>query len=155
MHYRLYRADDFAALYAIEEACFNPPFRFGRVTMRELIESSTSATWIAEDEKGMAGFGIVEWILEPGHASAYIPTIEVSPPHRRRGIGLELLRHLEASASAAGATLIWLHVDAENEPAIQLYRAQGYKQKGRHEHYYAHYRAAEIYMKQLNAPAGL
>jgi ribosomal-protein-alanine N-acetyltransferase len=162
VHFRLYRSEDFASLYAIEEVCFNPPLRFGRSTMRELIESPTSATWIAEGDNGVAGFAIVEWTLEPGqalgqapghasdHASAYIPTIEVSPQHRRRGIGVELLRHLEASASAAGATLIWLHVDAENEPAIRLYRAEGYRQQGRHEHYYARYRAANIYMKQLH-----
>ncbi len=155
MHYRLYQLGDFAQIYAIEDVCFLPPVRFGRGTMRELIESPTSATWIAEEDARIVGFAIVEWTLEPAHAAAYIPTIEVLPEQRRRGVGVELLRRLEASATAAGAGLIWLHVDAENEPAIRLYRAQGYQRQGRHEHYYALSRAAEIYMKQITAATGV
>ena len=151
MHYRLYQPADFAQLYAIEEVCFQPPLRFGRRMMRELIESPSSAVWVADEDGRLAGFAIVEWNLEPGHSTAYIPTIEVLPQQRRRGIGVELLHRLEASALSAGAGLIWLHVDAENDPAIGLYRAEGYRQQGRHEHYYARYRAAEIYMKELNA----
>ena len=149
MHYRLFQPGDFAQLYAIEQVCFQPPLRFGRRYMRQLIESPASATWIAEEEGKMAGFAIVEWTLEPGHEAAYIPTLEVSPDHRRLGIGLELLRRLEQAAIDARAGLIWLHVDAENEPAIRLYRAEGYRLQGRHEHYYARHRAAEVYSKQL------
>jgi len=37
-----------------------------------------------------------------------------------------LLRLIEGSARAAGAQLIWLHVDAENASAIRLYEAHGY-----------------------------
>ena len=29
MKYRPYKPEDFEALYALEEACFQPPFRFG------------------------------------------------------------------------------------------------------------------------------
>ena len=44
---------------------------------------------------------------------------------------------------------IWLHVDAENAPAIRLYQAHGYQKQGREEHYYARHRPAEIYSKPL------
>ena len=37
MLYRLYQPGDFAALYAVEELCFEPPFRFSRAYMRQLI----------------------------------------------------------------------------------------------------------------------
>ena len=154
MHYRLYQPGDFARLYAIEELCFPPALRFGRRYMRKLIQSRASATWIAEDDGAMTGFAIVEWTLDPGHESAYIPTLEVSPDHRRRGIGVELLRRLERSAINAGAALIWLHVDAASEPAIRLYKAEGYELQGRHEHYYARHQAAEVYLKPLAPPGG-
>jgi ribosomal-protein-alanine N-acetyltransferase len=150
VHLRLYKPGDFARLYALEEVCFKPPLRFGRGMMRQLIDSPTSATWIAEeDDETMLGFAIVEWTTEPEHVTAYIPTIEVLPGQRRRGVGAELLRRLEASAIAEGAGLIWLHVDAENDAAIRLYRGAGYELSGRHEHYYERYRAAEVYMKAL------
>jgi ribosomal-protein-alanine N-acetyltransferase len=151
VHFRLYQPSDFAQLYAIEEICFEPPLRFGRRYMRQLIANPNAATWIAEEDDQLAGFAIVEWTLEPEHSAAYIQTLEVSPQHRRRGVGLELLRRLEGSAFEAGARLIWLHVDVENESAIRLYRAEGYEQKGRHENYYARHRPAEIYLKQLVA----
>jgi ribosomal-protein-alanine N-acetyltransferase len=151
VHFRLYQPSDFAQLYAIEEICFEPPLRFGRRYMRQLIANPNAATWIAEEDDLLTGFAIVEWTLEPIHSAAYIQTLEVSPQHRRRGVGLELLRRLEGSAIEAGARLIWLHVDVENESAIRLYRAEGYQQKGRHENYYARHRPAEIYLKQLVA----
>lgn len=97
----------------------------------------------------MLGFAIVEWTVVAQPVTAYIPTIEVLPEQRGQGVGAELLRRLEGSAMAAGAGLIWLHVDPENDAAIRLYRAAGYERKGRHEHYYERYRAAEVYMKML------
>lgn len=151
VNYRLFQPGDFEPLYAIEEICFQPPFRFGRRLMKALIENPKSATWIAEENDRMTGFAIVEFTPEPEHETAYIQTIEVNPDDRRKGIGLELMRHLEASAVAAGVALIWLHVDTENDPAIHLYRTEGYQLKGRHENYYARSRAADVYLKPLAA----
>lgn len=151
MHYRLYHPDDFAQLYAIEEVCFQPPLRFGRRYMRDLVNSPDSDTWIADENGRLAGFAIVEVTSEAENRIAYIQTIEVAPEHRQRGIGAELLRRLEASAHARGAAAVWLHVDAHNAFAIRLYRAHGYQQQGRQEHYYARGRTAEIYVKPLPA----
>ncbi len=145
--YRLYKPEDFAALYAIEEACFQPPFRFGRRYMRQLVDSPDAATWIAEQDGRMAGFAIVEWVQDEDATVAYIQTIEVAADERRQGVGGELLRCVEASARAAGAHIIWLHVDAENSAAIRLYERRGYAGQGRAEHYYARNRAALVYSK--------
>ena len=147
--YRLFQPGDFEPLYAIEEICFQPPFRFGRRLMQQLIENPKSATWIAEENGRMTGFAIVEFTPEPEHETAYIQTLEVLPDRRRNGIGLELLRCLEQSAMKARAALIWLHVDTENDAAIRLYRAVGYELQGRHANYYARSRSADIYLKQL------
>jgi len=153
MLYRLYNPADFPALYAVEELCFQPPFRFSRALMRQLVRRTDSATWIAEENSELAGFAIVEWAAPAGALVAYIQTLEVTPGRRGQGIGNELLRRLELSASVAGARAIWLHVDAENTPAIHLYESHGYKSRGREEHYYARQRAALIYAKPLNPPA--
>ena len=153
MLYRLYIPEDFTALYAIEEVCFEEPLRFERGYMRRLVESAESATWIAEQNGRMTGFAIVEWAHEIGGAVAYIETIEVLPADRGQGVGQELLARLESSAQAANAGLIWLHVDAENAGAIQLYTSHGYDCEGREEDYYGPGRAALVYAKQLNSPS--
>lgn len=150
MDYRLYRDDDFAQLYAIEVACFEPPFRFSRKTMRTLIADQNSATWIAEEQEQMAGFAIIFWAQPPEQPLAYIQTLEVAPTHRQRGVAGELLRLLEESAKSAGAHVIWLHVAETNEAAIRLYEAHGYSQQGREENYYAKGIAALLYAKPID-----
>jgi len=149
MPYRLYQPGDFDQLYAIEEICFQPPQRFSRRYLRQLIDSPDSATWIAEQNGTLTGFAILEWSQQIPGIVAYIETIEVLPEFRGLGIGLELMRHLEGSAAAARATAIWLHVDAENAPAIRLYERNGFHKSGRADHYYARNRPAAIYVKHL------
>ena len=147
MLFRRYRPTDFAALYAIEEVCFQPPLRFGRSYMRQLVSAAQAATWIAEENGLMAGFAILEW----ADGIAYVQTLEVMPEHRGAGVGGELLRLVEESAVAGNAGLIWLHVDAENGGAIRLYERYGYRYESRQEDYYARGRSALVYAKRLDA----
>jgi ribosomal protein S18 acetylase RimI-like enzyme len=153
MLYRLYQPGDFPSLYGVEELCFAPAFRFSRTYMQQLIESPNAATWIAEDgpelKIELIGFSIVEWAVEKSESAAYIQTLEVHPAFRGRGIGAELLGRAEASARAAGALSIALHVDVENATAIRLYESRGYSRRGKEESYYARHRAAFIYAKSL------
>jgi ribosomal-protein-alanine N-acetyltransferase len=151
MLYRLYRTGDFPQLYAIELACFQPPFRFGPRTMRQLVGCLDSATWIAEEDRQMAGFAIADWTQDAGQTVAYIQTVEVAPNHRGRGIASELLRLIESSARAAGAQVLWLHVAEQNAPAVRLYRAHGYLCQGREEDYYAPGLPALVYVKSLDS----
>jgi ribosomal protein S18 acetylase RimI-like enzyme len=147
--YRLYCPEDFTALYAIEQVCFEPRFRFGRGYMRSLIDDANSATWIAEEDGGMAGFAIVDWRREEAGLIAYLQTIEVRPEKRGCGAGTELLERVETSARAVGAVSIWLHVDEQNSLAVRLYEAHGYTCKGRQRDYYAQEQAALIYRKEI------
>ena len=151
MNYRLYIPADFGPLYAIEEACFPPPLRFGRRYMRQLVDSRDMATWIAEQDGQMAGFAVVEWTRESEGIAAYIETLEVALASRKQGVGGELLRRVEGSAQGAGAMWIGLHVDADNAGAIRLYEGSGYSLEGRQENYYACGRAALVYSKRLGS----
>jgi ribosomal-protein-alanine N-acetyltransferase len=150
VEYRLYVPTDFPALCAVEELCFEPPFRFSRAYMRQLIESANSATWIAGEDSELIGFSIVEWSAGQREPTAYIQTLEVHPAFRGRGIGAELLASAEESARSAGADNITLHVDIDNAAAIRLYEGRGYARQGREEHYYARHRAAFVYAKLLS-----
>ena len=149
VHFRIYEPADFEALYAIEESCFEPPLRFPRRYMRQLLTSHRTAAWLAEEERGLAGFAIVEWLKAADGSVAYIETIEVSAEFRGRGVGSELLCRIEGSARAAGARSIWLHVDARNLSAIRLYEARSYRQEGREENFYGPHCPALVYSKAL------
>ena len=151
MIYRSYTDEDFDRLYALEEVCFEPPFRFSRRTMRALVRRSHAATWMAEEKGAMAGFAIVEWTERKTGVTAYIQTIEVAPELRRHGVSRELLNRIEGSVRLVNADSIWLHVDAENAGAIRLYEAQGYHCEGRQERFYPLGRAALIYVKRLDS----
>jgi ribosomal-protein-alanine N-acetyltransferase len=151
--YRPYKTRDFDRLYALEEACFELPFRFDREYMLQLVNGSDTATWIAEEAGEMAGFAIVDWADGRSGIRAYIQTLEVAPGNRNRGVGRELLCRIEGSARDVGAHRIWLHVEAENTTAIRLYESHGYSRVGRQEDYYPLGRAALIYMKRLAAEA--
>ena len=153
MVYRLYIPEDFAQLYALEEACFAPPERFGRRYMRRLVQRPRAATWIAEEGERMTGFAIGVWAERKSEVTAYIQTIEVVHDARGRGIGTELLGRVEESARMAGAALIWLHVEAGNAGAIRLYEGHGYRCESRKENYYPLGRAALIYAKRLDSVA--
>ncbi len=149
MRYRPYRPSDFEALYAIEIICFEPPLRFPRKYMQRLTQSDQGVTWIAENQTEMAGFAIVEWSRQLRGLVAYLATIEVQPGERQQGVGSELLRLVEQSALDAEAGLLWLHVDAENEVALRLYRRHGYAEAGRVLDYYGAGRAALAVWKPL------
>lgn len=149
MRLRTYTQEDFEALYAIEELCFEDPFRFSRRYMKKLLEASNSAAWIADTDKAMAGFAILEWNSELYGTNAYIVTLEVAPAFRRRGIGASLLAQCEDHATRIGASILWLHVATENVSAIRLYEAHGFKYIDREEDFYAIGRGAQVHAKKL------
>jgi ribosomal protein S18 acetylase RimI-like enzyme len=151
VHYRLYTPRDFDSLYAIEELSFQPQFRFSRKYMRQIVSHSNSVSWVAEEDGQMGGFAIAEWARGASGAIGYIQTIEVAPDRRKQGIGRELLRRIEDSARAVSSEAIWLHVHAENAPAIRLYEANGYVREGREADYYAPGHAALIYGKSIES----
>ena len=90
VHYRLYHPEDFAQFYAIEEICFQPPVRFSRRYLRQIIERGNSVTWVAEQDGSVAGFSAADFTTEFDHTFVYVQTIEVAPAHRNQGIGSEL-----------------------------------------------------------------
>jgi ribosomal protein S18 acetylase RimI-like enzyme len=152
---RPYIAADFQALYALEQLCFAPEFRFSRRYMRSLTVAHNAAVWVAEQGTKLTGFGIVSWARHSGLIVAYIETLEVAPTERGRGLGQTLLERLENSARLAGTAVAGLHVDAENLAAIRLYERAGFLCQGQKKNFYPQGRAALIYRKDLVNPPSL
>ncbi|SFB07489.1 Acetyltransferase (GNAT) domain-containing protein [Collimonas sp. OK607] len=55
--------------------------------------------------------------------TAFIEAVYVSPPHSRQGIGLKILRALEAMAARRGITALTLEASLN---AVEFYRRAGY-----------------------------
>lgn len=72
---------------------------------------------------GVAAFGR-DWV---GFRS-----IEVSPDHRRRGLGLTVMGSLLDWGAERGATTAYLQVLGDNEPALALYEKLGFREHHRY-----------------------
>jgi len=57
---------------------------------------------------------------------AKLNKLYVLPEQQGRGIGAELLRHIETLAASRGARSIWLQVNKRNERARRVYERAGY-----------------------------
>lgn len=66
-----------------------------------------------------------------------ILTICVDPQFQRCGIGWRLMTAAMREAKARGALHMLLEVDAQNQPAVGLYRKLGFAEVGRRKAYYA------------------
>lgn len=62
-----------------------------------------------------------------GVSYAHILLIYVQPQHRGQGIGTALIQQAETWAKARGDRALGLQVFADNQPALNLYRRQGFQ----------------------------
>jgi ribosomal protein S18 acetylase RimI-like enzyme len=146
---RLFEPDDLRALYAIEDACFEPAVRFSRGLMRSLSQDSSCRTWLGIVDGIRVGFAVVGLHSESDPTAAYIWTIEVLPAFRRRGVARQLLTDVESSAREAQCASIQLHVSERNSEALALYETSGYIRLGVEPQYYGRREDAFLYRKQL------
>jgi [ribosomal protein S18]-alanine N-acetyltransferase len=58
--------------------------------------------------------------------AAHLTTIGVSPEHRRRGLAVKLLDHIEDALRKRDVGTVMLEVRVSNTEAQQLYRSSGY-----------------------------
>ena len=65
-------------------------------------------------------------LTPPGKADFYITSVAVYPQVRGRGVGTMLLLDAQSRARAAKCRRLVLDVEAENRPALSLYRKLGF-----------------------------
>ncbi len=90
----------------------------------ELSAIASSRKYLVASEGGIIGYGgaaIAGEVVD-------IHTLTVREDYRRRGIGGELLKRLEAWSAERGIRKVMLEVAVTNEAAIKLYEAAGYQQ---------------------------
>jgi putative acetyltransferase len=137
---RAIRPSDAAALCAIANM---PGFRRGTLRMpfeaveyweKRIANSGPENTWIvAEIDGKIVGHGclITRSIPRTAHIGEII--IGVDDNHVGRGIGSAILAALlDVADNWRGLKRVELTVNADNEPAIRLYRRHGFEMEGRH-----------------------
>lgn len=127
---------DLDALERIENAAF-PGDRISRRGLAHSLKAQTMILLVAESGQAgaerIAGYGLVH--TRRGSRIGRVVSLAVAPD-RPKGTGRALLAALEDEARARRLCAMRLEVRADNDRAIALYRAAGYRQIGRYSDYY-------------------
>jgi ribosomal-protein-alanine N-acetyltransferase len=150
MELRGYLPPDLDALVALDNICFDPPFRFSRSAMRSFVQARNARVTLAEATDGsLAGFCILHVQHAQPQAMGYIVTLDVAPGHRRRGLAGDLMARAEQQALDAGCAAVALHVFTGNAAAIRFYERRGYVFSHRAASFYGRGTDALVYHKEL------
>ena len=111
-------------LLHIDRAAFTPFWRFDEHGLREAIEATSSSTvlLIRDADGGATGFAIVGF----GSAISYLQRVAVHPDWQGQGMGRSLLRVAARKARSAGARVMLLNTQQDNDPALRLYVQEGF-----------------------------
>ncbi|MCY0149450.1 peptidase C39 family protein [Hoeflea sp. G2-23] len=137
---------DIDALETIENAVF-PTDRISRRSFRTLIDRPTAETLVIETGGQVCGYAMI--LFRAGAALARLYSLAVAPDQAGKGYGKALLAAAEAAAMEHARILLRLEVREDNQAAIALYKAAGYRYIGRHDDYYEDASAALRFEKLL------
>ena len=131
------RGEDFAELYALDQACFAPGISWSKAELGYFLKYPRNFALVAEAEPGqIAGFAIAGTQRRRGALLGRLITLDVRPEMRRRRVGGALLRAAEERLRAAGATALLLEVAVDNGSAQSFYERHGFTRTGRIRGYY-------------------
>lgn len=127
---------DLERLYDIERECFTAE-AFGREHIAFLLEAPDSLGLVARIDDEVVGFiiGLIH-VAADGTRAGHVYTLDVAIKHRRKGIGLRLLKDLEEKFIEKGARASYLETRVDNLAARELYSKLGYSEVERLEDYY-------------------
>ncbi len=127
--------------------CFRNGENYTRHTFSYLLNEPGTVSYQAVTADGkMSAFAFV--MVNPDGAG-HLTTIGVAPEHRRRGLGLLLLSHLECVLKEKGVTTMALEVRLSNTSAQKLYNAAGYSVVQRLADYYSNGEDGYLMVKSL------
>jgi [ribosomal protein S18]-alanine N-acetyltransferase len=134
-HIRVMTAEDLPAVMEIEKVAFKNPWS-AELLRRELTHDWSTILLAEEPAPGgprpLLGF-LIFWIV---HDELHILNVATDPTERRRGVARAVLSTALERARARRCTLATLEVRRSNEPALNLYRAFGFRPVGIRPNYY-------------------
>lgn len=121
---------DMDELMEIENRSFTLPW--SRESYEELWPLDTINIWVARNGSELIGYYLIQFVGD----EMELHTFAVKPEHRRRGIGITLLRHMLDQAKGRGIRRIYLQVRPSNDSARSLYNKLGFVAVGMRRGYY-------------------
>ena len=122
----------FADSFEEEENFFSAPP--GDAYLRRLLSDGRFVLLAAKSDGKMVGalsaYELMKY--EQERSEFYIYDLAVAKPFRRRGIARSLIEALKPIARDAGAWVIFVQADREDEPAVALYRSMGVEEQPLH-----------------------
>jgi len=127
--------NDLEKLYSIERECFTME-AFSKEQIMSLLQDMNSVSLIAQANGEVAGFiiSLIQDIM--GVKTGHVCTIDVAIKHRRKGVGIKLLKELEQIFAKEGVKVCYLEARQNNVAALQLYKKQGYTEVEKLSNYY-------------------
>jgi ribosomal-protein-alanine N-acetyltransferase len=135
-------------LYEIETQCFEKE-AFTKKQITQLLTEYNAISLIAKVDSEIAGFVIGRASVDRNALNGHILTLDVSPRHRRKGVGKKLLEEIERIFKEKGAEACYLEVREGNAAALSLYLKFEYKKIGKLRNYYGN--AHGTYLKKTLA----
>jgi ribosomal-protein-alanine N-acetyltransferase len=139
---------DVGALAALEQSCFSDPW--SAVGIRETMQYETARSFVAQESGRIVGYVMARISGQEGE----ILDLAVVPEKRRRGIGRSLLATVREALQSGGVREMYLEVRESNRPAIELYRAQGFRPVGLRPRYYRNPPEDALVLRAAIAPCG-
>jgi ribosomal-protein-alanine N-acetyltransferase len=147
---RGYDPGDLDALFALDEICFEPAFRFSRAALRRFAETRRARVIVAEAAGVVVGFCITHIERTATGCSGYVVTLDVAPGWRERGLARRMMLNMEAQVRSEGCRTMLLHVFTGNAAAILFYERLGFERGHTAEAFYAPGLDAFVYRKSLS-----
>jgi|SRR6516225_613351 ribosomal-protein-alanine N-acetyltransferase len=129
---RSYEAKDFAALHKLDQACFPPGIAYSKFSLRYFLSLPAADCLVAEEDNKIVGF----ILAETNPPLAHIITLDVTPSHRRAGLGRSLLAEMERHFHFHEVKSVLLETAVDNEVGIAFWRKHGYREEAVLKRYY-------------------
>ena len=113
----------------LEKECFSSPW--SEKALADELKNENSHFIVAFSDDVLGYIGVQEICGE-----AYITNIAVFGEHRKLGIGRSLLKKAVECAKSRNCDFITLEVRESNEPAITLYKSEGFEVAGVRKNFY-------------------
>lgn len=140
--------NDFDAVMNLENSCFKAPYHETQMKY-EFNENPINTILVVCDEDKIAGF--INFMTT--FNSATITQIAIDKNYRKQGLATKLLNEMENTFAKSGEDVVefvTLEVRKSNEPAICLYKKNGYEHVVNKKNYYPDGEDAVYMVKRVN-----
>jgi [ribosomal protein S18]-alanine N-acetyltransferase len=129
---REYGEKDFAALFALDTAVFEPGIAYSKWMLKQFLNLESADCLVAVEGGKIVGFVLAEENPPIGH----IITLDVAESMRRKGLGSALIGEIEGRMKFRGVRSVLLETSVENLGGIAFWERHGYRTEAVLKRYY-------------------